>query len=187
MSATVAIFGGTFDPVHVAHVEVARRALDALPGAGLVWLPTGNPGYRRPPVAAAADRLAMLGLAVAGEPRYRIDERELDPGHSGYTYDTVRELVAESPGTGFILLMGGDQYAKRETWHRWPDLAKLCRVAVIDRPGIKAAGGDAIRISMPPMAVSASDIRARVARGADISGLVPAAVGGYIRAHGLYR
>ena len=183
---TIAVLGGTFDPPHNAHLEVARRALEALDPEYVLWVPTGAPRYRQPPVAEAGHRMAMLQEAIAGEPRYRIYPRELAPGHSGYTYDTMKELAAENPGKDFILVMGGDQYEKRETWHRWAELAKLCRVAVVERPGASVAGGDAIRIPMPPMAVSGSDIRARIARGEDVSGLVPAPVLNYIREMRLY-
>src|SRR6202008_2593248 len=86
----VGILGGTFDPVHNAHLALAGTALRELPLDEILWIPTGTPGYRNPPVAPAEHRLAMLKLALAGEPRYRIDIRELAPGASGYTVDTLR-------------------------------------------------------------------------------------------------
>ncbi|HTQ77110.1 MAG TPA: nicotinate (nicotinamide) nucleotide adenylyltransferase [Burkholderiales bacterium] len=187
MAQPILLFGGTFDPVHNAHLAVARRALEALGAARLLWIPTGAPPYRERPVAAAADRLAMLRLALAGEPRHAIDERELAPGASGYTLDTVASLQEELPGHELVLLMGADQYAKRGSWHRWADLEKLVRVAVVARPGWTAAGGSATVVPMPPMEVSASDIRARLARGAEVAALLPAPVLAYVRERGLYR
>jgi nicotinate-nucleotide adenylyltransferase len=183
----VGVFGGTFDPVHNAHLALARAALDALDAERILWIPTGSPPYRAPPVAAARHRLAMLELALAGEPRYAIDARELAPGTSGYTVDTLAALRAErGPAVPLVLLMGADQYAKLQTWHRWRDLAALCRIAVFARPGWRSRDARAERIAFTPRDVSASDIRARLGRGEDASGLVPAAVLDYIRRHHLY-
>ncbi|MCX7960935.1 MAG: nicotinate (nicotinamide) nucleotide adenylyltransferase [Burkholderiales bacterium] len=188
MAQRVAVFGGTFDPVHNAHLALARAALSALGAERVLWIPTGAPPYRRAPVASAEHRVAMLRLALAGEPRHAIDERELAPGHSGYTVDTLRSLRAElGAGVELVLLMGADQYATRDTWHRWEEVARLARIAVAQRPGAPAPGEGALVVPFAPMDVSASAIRARLARGEDVSALVPPAVLAYIRAHGLYR
>ncbi len=125
----------------------------------------------------------MLRLAVAGEPRYAIDERELRPEASGFTFDSIAELKSENPGRALVLIIGADQYEKRSSWHRWPELEKLCEVAVFARPGSTTK---AKIIPMTPTSVSASDIRARIARGEDVSGMVPAEVLNYIRNKGLY-
>jgi len=177
------ILGGTFDPVHNAHLAIAGAALRELGLRQILWMPTGAPPYRPAPVASAAHRLAMLKLAIAGERRYAIDERELSPGASGFTFDSVKALKAENPDAKFTLLMGADQYAKRDTWHRWADLEKLCAIAVVARPGSNV---NANTISMPPSPVSSSDIRKRLARGEDVSAMLPAAVLGYIEDKGLY-
>jgi nicotinate-nucleotide adenylyltransferase len=154
----------------------------------VLWIPTGAPGYRNAPVASAEHRLSMLKLALAGEPRYRIDIRELAPGATGYTVDTLKSLRAETGSTNFLyLLMGADQYAALPTWHRPDEVKKLARIAVFARPGFKAAGRDAECVPMEPLAISASEIRARVARGETLSGMVPAAVAGHIAQHNLYR
>jgi nicotinate-nucleotide adenylyltransferase len=181
----VGILGGTFDPVHNAHLAIAAAALRELGLQQILWLPTGAPPYRPAPVAAAAHRLAMLRLATAGESRYAIDERELRPDASGFTYDSVKTLKDEKPDAGFTLLMGADQYAKRDTWHRWPELEKLCDIAVVARSG-SAVNGKVKAIPMAPMPVSASDIRARLARGEEVAAMLPAAVLGYIKEKGLY-
>ena len=122
--------------------------------------------------------------AIADEPRYAIDERELQAGASGYTYDSVVSLKGEYPKSRFVLVMGADQYEKRATWHRWTELETLCEVAVFARPG---SSTKAKIIPMTPMATSASDIRLRIARGDDVAALLPPAVLGYIREKGLYR
>lgn len=195
MTAPIGILGGTFDPVHNAHLRIARLALDSLGLARLLWIPTGAPRYRAAPVAAAEDRLAMLGLALAGEPRYAIDARELRPEASGYTVDTLAALRAElGPEAEMVLLMGSDQYDKLAGWHRWRDLFGLARIAVFARPGwapeasaeVRAAG-PVLRVDMPPLDISATEIRARVARGEDVSGMLPPPVLDYISTHRLYR
>lgn len=180
--STTGILGGTFDPVHNAHLALARAALEHLALGRILWLPTGVPKYREPARTPAAHRVAMLRLAIEGEPRYAIDERELDPGHSGYTVDTLKSL-----GGRPVLLLGADQVAQLETWHRWREVLELATLAVFARPGWKAPDGRARHVPFDPMDIAASDIRARLARGADVSALVPAPVLEYIRRHGLYR
>ena len=188
MNPPLAILGGTFDPVHNAHLAMARGALERLGAARVLWLPTGAPHYRKPPVAGAQERVAMLRLAIAGEPRYAIDERELAPAASGYTVDSMIRIRAELDSkTPIVLLMGADQYAKLETWHRWRDLLQLCRLAVFARPGWNPPDARAERVPLPEMDISASEIRSRVALGKDVSGMLPASVLGYILDHGLYR
>jgi nicotinate-nucleotide adenylyltransferase len=179
---TTGILGGTFDPVHNAHLALARAALEQLALERILWLPTGTPKYREPAKTPATHRVAMLHLALDGEPRYAIDERELEPAHSGYTVDTLKSL-----GGRPVLLLGADQYAKFETWHRWREILELASVAVFARPGWSALDGRARHVPFAPMDISASDVRARLARGEDVSALVPAKVLEYIRRHGLYR
>lgn len=194
-SGAVGILGGTFDPVHYAHLRIAQLALDMLGLGQLLWVPTGAPGYRNAPVASPADRVAMLELAIRGEPRYVIDRRELAPGASGYTVDTLRALRAErGPGCPLVLLMGGDQFEKLETWHRWQELFALARIAVVARPGWAPHASDAVRaagrverIDMPPLDISSTEIRQRIARGEDVSRLVPPEVLRYISSRRLYR
>ena len=179
---TTGILGGTFDPVHIAHLAIARAALEQLRLGRILWLPTGSPRYRDPARTPAAHRVAMLRLAIEGEPRYEIDERELAPGHSGYTVDTLKSL-----GGRPVLLLGADQYAKFESWHRWQEILELASIAVFARPGWSAANGRVQSVAFQPMDVSASDIRARLARGDDVASLVPARVLDYIGRHRLYR
>jgi len=187
LTPTAGILGGTFDPVHNAHLAMARAALEELKLDKILFMPTGAPRYRTPAVASSEHRLAMLRLALADNPFFEIDARELAPGASGYTVDTLKELRLELGGhLPLWLLMGADQYAKLDTWHRPDDIRKLARIAVFARPEWKLDDAGAKRIAFEPMNISASDIRARVARGADISALVPPAVANYIAEHRLY-
>ncbi|HSA90454.1 MAG TPA: nicotinate-nucleotide adenylyltransferase [Burkholderiales bacterium] len=180
------ILGGTFDPVHNAHLAMARAALEHLELEKVLFMPTGSPRYRTPAAASGEQRVAMLRLALGDEPRYEIDARELAPGASGYTVDTLRELRLElGADTELWLLMGADQYAKLDTWHRPDDVKRLAKIAVFSRPGVSLKAGASV-IPMPPMKISASEIRARVARGDDISALVPPGVASYIGQQRLY-
>ncbi len=176
------ILGGTFDPVHNAHLAIARTALEALLLQRILWMPTGSPQHRAPAQTPAAHRVAMLRLALEGEPRYAIDERELAPGHSGYTLDTLHALGGKP-----VLLLGADQYAKFETWHRWREILGLASLAVFTRPGWPASDGRARFVPMAPLDISATAIRARLARGEDVATQVPPKVLAYIRRHRLYR
>jgi len=172
--------------VHNAHLAMAQAALDGLRLEKLLFMPTGSPHYRTPAVAGGEHRVAMLRLATKDEPRYEIDPRELAPGASGYTFDTLRELRLElGAATRLWLLMGADQYSKLDSWYRPQDVKRLAKIAVFARPGTPLSEKVHL-VPMQPMPISASEIRARVARGADISALVPPAVASYVAAHGLY-
>jgi len=182
----VGLLGGTFDPVHNAHIAMARAALEALKLDRVLWLPTGNPGYRKAPVASGADRVAMLKLALANEPRYRVDERELQAGASGYTVDTLKALRHELAGEKLYLLIGADQFAKFDSWRDPEEVKRLAELAVFLRPQIDIDPRGARVVPMKALEISASDIRARAARGEDLAGLVPAAVANYIESRRLY-
>lgn len=174
------LLGGTFDPVHNAHLAMARAALDQLRLDRLVFIPTGGTHYRAPAVASGAHRVAMLRLALEGLPHCEIDERELAPGATGHTVDTLKAF--QKPW----LLMGADQYAKLDSWHQPDEVRRLSRIAVFARPGTPLKE-NVKPLDLQPMDVSSTAIRARVARGEDIAGLVPPPVARYIAAQGLYR
>ena len=180
--------GGTFDPVHNAHLAMARAALGQLALDRVLWMPTGAPKYRQPAIAPAADRVAMLRLALRDEDRFGIDERELSPQASGYTVDTLRALRRElGEAAELHLLLGGDQYAAFGTWREPQEVARLATLAVVPRPGFPLEGNRVKALTLPPLAISASDIRARAARGESLAGLVPDPVANYIHSHRLYR
>ena len=168
---------------------MAHAAREQLDLDRILWMPTGKPRYRDAPVAGPEQRVAMLRLALEGEPTWEIDARELSPGASGYTVDTLHELrLEQGRDNTLVLLLGADQYEKLGTWHRADEVKRLARLAVARRPGAaKKIGREALAIDMAPMDVSGTAIRERVARGEDIAGLVPAPVEGYIKEHGLYR
>ncbi len=192
----IGLFGGSFDPVHNAHLALARQARDELQLDELRWVPAGQPWQKMRPVTPAAQREAMLRLAIAGEPRFVIEGCELQRQGPSYTLDTVRELQAAEPGVEWFLVIGDDQYRNLHTWHGFEQLLQRVTLALAQRPGAvdDAAAADArvraapqVALALPPMQISASDIRRRVAAGLDIAALVPPAVALYIHQQGLYR
>jgi nicotinate-nucleotide adenylyltransferase len=178
----IAILGGTFDPVHNAHLAMAEAALKHLPVEKVVFMPTGNPRYRDAPHASAAHRVAMLKLALGGRPKFEIDERELAPGASGYTVDTLKGFRDK-----VYFLMGTDQYAKIDSWRNPDEVRKLAELVVFTRPNVKIKDKHFKEIPFDSMQDSGTEIRARAKRGEDISGMVPAPVAEYVVRHHLYR
>ena len=184
--AAIGILGGTFDPVHNAHLAMARAALDHLGLEHVLFIPTGRTRYRPPSATPGNDRATMLRLAIQDEPRFALDERELRPGATGYTVDTLRALRSELGDGELYLLMGADQFGKLETWHRPDEVRRLAKIAVFGRPGV-ALDADVDLVPIDPTSISASEIRARAKRGESLDGLVPQAVASYIERHRLYR
>ena len=189
----IGLFGGSFDPVHDAHVALARLAVRHLALDELRWLPAGRP-WQKAHRALAPDvhRIAMLRLAISGEPRFLLDARELHRAGPSFTIDSVIELQAEQPSAQWFLVIGQDQHARLHTWHRWPELLSRVTLAVAPRAGENAQPSPQVaalahaEVALPAMPVSATDIRERVARGEGIDGLVPPAVARYIDQHHLY-
>jgi nicotinate-nucleotide adenylyltransferase len=193
LTKRIGLFGGSFDPVHRAHLALARQALDELRLDELHWVPAGNPWQKARALAPAEHRLAMLRLAIEGEPRFAIEDCELRRKGPSYTLDTVCELQAATADAQWFLLIGQDQYRNLHTWHGVQQLLQLVTLAVAQRPG-SADDADArvqaaprVTLALPAMEISATDIRARAAAGQDISSLVPPVVAQYIHQHRLYQ
>ncbi|MDQ3617233.1 MAG: nicotinate-nucleotide adenylyltransferase, partial [Pseudomonadota bacterium] len=206
-------YGGTFDPIHQGHLAIARAARDAL-DAGVALMPAADPPHRTAPGADALQRARMLDLAVAGEPRLRVDRRELLRDGRSYSIDTLREIRAESGReTPLALLVGADSFLDLPEWKDWQALFELAHFVVADRPGnplydelpealagfvehrwcvsaeaLRAApAGGVFRLQQPLQAESATTVRQRIADGGPWRALVPPAVAEYIQRHGLYR
>lgn len=193
MNERIGVFGGSFDPVHNAHLALARTALDTLRLHHVLWIPAGQPWQKARGMTDAVHREAMVRLAIDGEPRFVLDRREIERQGPSYTLDTVRELQAEHPGAQLFLLIGQDQYAGLHTWANWRELLQRVVLAVANRPGaMPAVDPEVLRqphqvVPLPMLDIAATDIRARVAGGRDITHLVPAPVARYIDQQGLYR
>jgi len=133
------IFGGSFDPVHNAHVALARTALAELKLDELIWVPAGRPWQKKRHLTPAADREAMVRLAIAGEPRFVLSRIELERSGPSYTIDTVRALRRERPDAQWYLVIGQDQYAGFHTWHGWQELLSSVTLAIIPTSSTPAA------------------------------------------------
>ena len=201
------VFGGTFDPVHLGHLGAVSALRDALQVETVIWLPAGEPPHRPPPVASAAHRLAMLRLALAGEPDCVIDSRELNRSGPSYTVLSLEELRAEYPDQPLCLALGLDAALGLPEWHRWRDVLALAGIAVMRRPGwslpeplpqwwrdaqshprdsVPTAGGWMRFVDIPPIDTAAAQIREDLISGRSVEAKVPAAVAGYIKEHELY-
>lgn len=188
--ASLGVLGGSFDPVHFAHLVVAERVREALGLDRVLFVPAARqPLKAHGPVAAGAARLEMLRLAIAGNPGFVASAAELERGGTSYTVETLEELAREEPERRLFLILGSDAYALVERWRRFADVQRLARLVVVPRAGAPApsSGPDVQTVQVPALAISASDIRARVARGASIRCLVPDSVRAFILDRGLYR
>jgi len=189
----VGLFGGSFDPVHNAHVALATLALEQLGLAEVRWIPVGQPSQKTRTLSDAADREAMVRLAIADEPRFVLDRIELKRRGVSYTLDTVRELAAAEPGNEWVLILGQDQYATLHTWRDWRELVSRVTLAIANRPDVAAVPNPQIAsvphqmVKLPMMDISSTEVRRRVAAGQSIANLVPPAVASYIARRQLYR
>ena len=189
----IGLFGGSFDPVHRAHLALAQSALAVLALDEMRWIPAGHAWQKARRLTDAAHREAMVRLAIAGEPRFVLDRREIERAGPSYMFDTVAALQAEQPGAQCFLVIGADQYAGLPSWHRWRELLARVTLAVANRPGqappAAAGQGDPAHcvVPLPMLDISSTAIRAKVARGEPIDALVPPAVARYIDQHSLYR
>ena len=182
----IGIFGGTFDPIHHAHLVLARDALEQLQLESVIFIPAAIAPHKLGRTTAPAEiRREMVRVAIEGEPRFCLDAMELERPAPSYTVDTVEALKAREPDTEFVCLIGEDNVAGLPTWHRFADLSKMVPFVVLDRSGLKTAHPYPVVRRL--LDISASDIRNRVARGQSIRYLVPPAVEKIIRERQLYR
>ena len=140
---TLGIFGGMFDPIHYGHLRAAFELSVILDLQQVLFIPAADPPHRERPLADAADRLAMVRAAIADEPRFVADDREIRRGGRSYTVLTLEALRAEHGTRPLVLMLGADALAGLAGWHRWRELPELAHLAVASRPGIGLpAGGE---------------------------------------------
>jgi len=216
IAPVIGLLGGSFDPIHFGHLQLARDALAHLPLDEIRFIPAAQP-WQKERVTDAAHRAHMVERAIANEPRCVLDMHEIERGGTTYTIDTLRELrAALGEDVPLALIMGSDQFERLDTWRDWTRLLDLAHLAVARRadavltPGYAlqeyynahwarrsavrdAAHGHIVEIEMTPVDASATEVRALLsqppspARDARLAEIVPAAVLDYIRAHHLYR
>jgi nicotinate-nucleotide adenylyltransferase len=182
----IGVFGGSFDPIHHGHLILARAALEELGLDRILFIPANlSPHKTETKPATAQDRLAMLQLAVEGQPEFEACDLELHRPPPSYTVETLRELKSLHPNDEFTLLIGADNVAKFETWREPDEIRRLAKIAVLDRANHGAP--HAWPVIRRLVDISSTDIRTRVAAGRSIRYLTPDPVCDYIAARGLYR
>ncbi len=190
-SHRVGLFGGTFDPPHVGHLVTAVNVRHALQLDAVILMVANVPWQKEASrtITPALDRLAMVEAAVGEVPGLVPGRQEIDHGGPSYTADTLAVLAAERPGATFFTIIGDDAAAGLRTWTRWEEVVDRSKLVVVDRPGepVELDGDiDWIRVEVPRLEVSSTDLRARFTDGRPLDYLVPRSVLGVIRSRGLY-
>lgn len=194
------IFGGSFDPPHQAHITLAASAIAQLHLDQLLVIPAGDAWHKTRHLTLAPHRLAMTRLAFAHLSKVTVDSREIDRQGPSYTFDTLEEIAQNFPNSKLFLCIGGDQAQAFTTWHRWKEILHRATLAVAYRPDDKnafhaedhgqwhnALPTGAIRLEMPNLAISATDIRLQLAQSDTCPSALPAGVCEYIQQHSLYK
>lgn len=211
VSKTVGIFGGTFDPIHKGHMQMALDALDGLSLDEIRFVPCHQPPHRATPMLSSRQRVHLLQLAVGGHPRLRVDERELQRDEPSYTITTLDDLRSElGNDVSIVLIMGADAFAQLDTWHQWRRLRELAHIVVMARPkSVKPSSpilqqwlcqpdnesiirqqsaGGFIQLAQSLLPISATAIRQQLCDGIDSRDIVelPEPVAAYIHTEKLY-
>ncbi len=209
---SLGVFGGTFNPVHLAHLRLAEEAREALGLERVLFIPSADPPHKSTDLASATQRLRMVELAIASNPSFDALDLELERTGPSYTVDTLCELTHRYDDQLLWFLMGTDTLTELGSWYEPEKLVGLTNIAVVARAGsaqrslesllpehlaslyvsvqgrLRHSTGREVRsIPFAPLDISASDVRRRVARGASIRYLVPDAVIEYIEKHRLYQ
>jgi nicotinate-nucleotide adenylyltransferase len=203
MNQSIGILGGSFNPVHQGHLILAQDALERFELDEVVFVPAFRPPHKEPSrLAETRHRLAMLEMALEGDPRFSVSAIEGEREGPSYSIDTVRELRAQRPDAAWSFIIGADTLPELHTWKDIETLLGLVRVVTLARPGWPVEAMDDAALRLPPpwperlrqhlavgheIGISSTEIRMRVAEGLSIKFLVPDAVGMYIAEHGLYR
>ncbi|MDR3412638.1 MAG: nicotinate (nicotinamide) nucleotide adenylyltransferase [Formivibrio sp.] len=205
---TIGIFGGSFDPVHFGHIALARGLCDAFALDEVRLIPTGEPPHRDALSVSAELRLEWVRQALTNETALVADDREVRRDGLCYTIDTLTEIQHENPDALLVWLIGGDSFLNLDKWRRWRELLEAGHLAIAARPGFdlgalpqEIAAEYAVRavsaspgslgkgrisvLPMPLLPFSSTDIRAKLAKGEDVSALTPVAA--QLRSAGYYR
>ncbi|MFL5777504.1 MAG: nicotinate-nucleotide adenylyltransferase [Chloroflexota bacterium] len=203
VGGSLGILGGTFDPVHIGHLAVAEEAREAIGLERVLFVPARIPPHKQGrPISAAADRVAMVELAVAHEPAFEVSALELERAGPSYTVDTLETLCEAAMSAGrepdLWLILSTEAFRDLHTWHDPQRILRLARLAVAPRDGYADANralmasqfpgfeDRAVFLEAPRLRISATELRERAALGRSLRYLVPDAVAAYIGDHGLY-
>lgn len=211
MIRRIGLLGGTFDPIHIGHLRAALEVAEQFALDELRLIPSARPPHRGAPQVSAEARLDMARLAVQGVAPLTVDDRELRRDRPSWTIETLESLRGElGAEVRLFLLLGWDAFCGLPGWHRWEELLEHCHILVLQRPDADSDAPETLRnllaarsvadprsldgpagqiafVWQMPLAVSATQLRERLAAGRSIRFLVPDAVLAYIHAHGLYR
>jgi nicotinate-nucleotide adenylyltransferase len=210
----IGLLGGTFNPIHFGHLRMAEELANALDFSEVRFIPSANPPHKAAPEVSAAHRAEMVKLAIADNPKFKLDTRELERTGASYTIDTLISLREElGKETSLCLIMGSDAFVKLNTWHRWQALLDYAHIVLVQRPGTKPqeklpseleallkdhyteltadlSTQNAGLITMQPITaqdISATNIRSLFAHGQSARYLLPNEVIDYVEQHRLYR
>lgn len=210
--ASIAIYGGTFDPIHYGHLRSVAELKARLDLTEVRLIPAHIPPHRDRPGATSVQRLDMLKLALQEFPQLGYDAREMERSGASYTIDTLSEIRAEvGSDTSLVFVLGADAYVLLHEWHRWREITDYANVVIMQRPGAEHLRADHIvlewqrqrwvekpelflghsgqisEVRLTPHDVSATQIRNYRASNQSIEALVPRSVAAYITQHGLYQ
>lgn len=200
LTGATGVFGGTFDPIHLAHLAVAEAARDAFGLRRVLFIPAAQPPHKPGrDISPVEDRLAMVEAAVEGNPAFEISRLEIERSGPSYTVDTLTALCEAAPGDRLALILSAESYSEFGSWHEPRRILDLAALIVAPRVGYADADPDLIARQFPDaratvafmdgprIRLSASEIRQRAADGRSVRYLVPDAVAAYIGDHDLYQ
>ena len=205
----IGLFGGTFDPVHFGHLRPAVEIAELYDLETLYVMPSHRPAHRGPTGASSKQRIEMLTMAVETAPRLVVDAREALRDEPTYTFDTLSQIKEEQPDVTIIFFLGMDSFAAFDTWQNWEGVLTLANLVVLNRPGaahsdfsrqllerqLSANGAEIVNggtgvvqsCDVTQLAISATDVRRRIANHQSVRFLLPDAVSEYIGDNNLYR
>ena len=194
---SVAIFGGTFDPIHRGHVEIVRAAANRFGLEQVLFIPSGHPPHKQDhPEASYEHRFLMTALACKADPRFRPSRLEAPGGGTSphYSVDTIRRVTDQLvSGEKLFFITGSDAFAEVTLWYKWREVAAAVEFIVVSRPGTDFGLGEAPKgirahwLGGVELPISSTEVRGRLRSGANTDELLPSEVAEYVSRHGLYR
>jgi nicotinate-nucleotide adenylyltransferase len=210
---SIGLLGGTFNPIHFGHLRMAQELAEALTLNEVRFIPSANPPHKTMTLVSANDRAAMVQLAIADNPSFKFDGRELKRTGASYTIDTLQSLRTELGGyASLTLIMGSDAFTKFNTWHRWQEIIDLCHITLVQRPDSKnnealpkeletflhnhyterpedlheSSAGFVTMQAITPLEISSTEIRQTLHNNSSARYLMPDSVLNYIHERQLY-